>query len=162
MWRKTFLIAGVAALPAFPAAAEEDSTGCGVGTMLFDGKQGIAPQVLAVTTNGILGNQTFGITSGTLGCEQDGVVRSKEEIAKFIDDNMEALAGDMASGGGEALASLADLMGVAEEDRPAFYRSAKEHFARIYADEEVVAGEVMENLNEVLAESPRLSGYTLT
>ncbi|MFP4561146.1 MAG: DUF3015 family protein [Thiohalorhabdus sp.] len=154
----------MAALTALPisSALAKDSTGCGAGTMLFDGQEGVAPQVLAVTTNGILGNQTFGISSGTLGCDQDGVVRSKEKVAKFIDDNMNKLAADMASGGGETLASLADLMGVAKEDRPAFYRSAKEHFPRIYADDEVVAGEVMENLNEVLAESPSLAGYTLT
>ena len=46
-------------------------TGCGVGTMIFKGKSGLAPHVLAVTTNGTFGNQTFGMTSGTLGCNVD-------------------------------------------------------------------------------------------
>src|SRR3569623_1425632 len=43
--------------------AAPNNVGCGVGTIIFDGQSGAAPQVLAATTNGILGNQTFGITS---------------------------------------------------------------------------------------------------
>ncbi|MFA9460662.1 DUF3015 domain-containing protein [Thiohalorhabdus methylotrophus] len=159
MWKKSLLIGALAAFPMSSAMAE-DSTGCGAGTMLFDGQQGIAPQVLAVTTNGIFGNQTFGITSGTLGCDQDGVVKSTEKLSKFIDDNMNKLAADMATGGGETLASLASLMGVEQDDRAAFYRSAQEHFKRIYGEEDVTASEVVKNLNAVMAENPRLSGYT--
>ena len=76
---RTKLIVAVAGFCAVGVAqAQQENTGCGLGTMLFDGQQGIAPQVLAVTTNGTSGNQTFGITSGTLGCTQDGVVKSSQ------------------------------------------------------------------------------------
>ncbi|HKB84382.1 MAG TPA: DUF3015 family protein, partial [Burkholderiales bacterium] len=61
------------ALSALPAMAFADNVGtCGWGSKLFDGQKGAAPQVLAVTTNGTFGNQTFGISSGTSGCTQDG------------------------------------------------------------------------------------------
>ena len=119
MWKKTALIAALAALPMSSALAK-DSTGCGVGTMIFDGKSGPVFQVLAVTTNGTFGNQTFGITSGTLGCDQDGVIKHEAAVTSFVASNMEKLAGDMAAGEGETLASLAELMEVAEADRPAF------------------------------------------
>ena len=33
---------------------------CGWGSKVFDGQSGMGPQVLAVTTNGTSGNQTFG------------------------------------------------------------------------------------------------------
>jgi hypothetical protein len=41
----------VAALPTLAFAATDNVGGCGVGSMIFKGQQGIAPQVLAVTTN---------------------------------------------------------------------------------------------------------------
>ena len=41
------------------------TAGCGLGSMAFGDQPG-GIQILAATTNGILGNQTFGITFGTL------------------------------------------------------------------------------------------------
>src|SRR5690348_10000976 len=41
--------------------------GCGFGSMLF-GKQPGFIQVLAATTNGTFGSQTFGISTGTSNC----------------------------------------------------------------------------------------------
>ena len=158
MWKKTALVAALAALPMSSAMAK-DSTGCGVGTMIFDGQEGVGPQILAVTTNGTLGNQTFGITSGTLGCDQDGVIKHEAALSKFVAANMESLASDMAAGGGETLASLAELMDVAEADRAAFYRAAQENFASIYGGENTTAGEVLDNLNTVMASNAQLEGY---
>lgn len=158
MWKKTALVAALAALPMSSAMAK-DSTGCGVGTMIFDGQSGMGPQILAVTTNGTLGNQTFGITSGTLGCDKDGVIKHEAALSKFVAANMENLASDMAAGGGETLASLAELMGVAEADRPAFYRAAQQNFASIYGGDDVTAGEVIDNLETVMASNARLAGY---
>ena len=60
------------------------SAGCGAGSILFEGQKGPVPQILAVTTNGSFGNQTFGITSGTLGCEKDGVVRSPTKVRMMV------------------------------------------------------------------------------
>src|SRR5260221_8974810 len=130
--KKLLAIVSVAAV--FPMTAMADNVGsCGWGVKLFDGQSGVAPQVLAVTTNGTFGNQTFGITSGTSGCTQDGTVKSSWKTALFIDGNKEALARDMSIGGGEALDSLALLMGVAAQDRAAFNRSAKSNMCRIFA-----------------------------
>lgn len=73
---KSKLIALAVAVVAPTLVHADNVGGCGWGSKLFDGQQGVAPQVLAVTTNGTSGNQTFGITSGTSGCSQDGVVKS--------------------------------------------------------------------------------------
>lgn len=66
---KKFLAAAafVAAFSASSAFAV-DSTGCGLGSMIFRGQRGLVPQILAVTTNGSFGTQTFGISTGTSGC----------------------------------------------------------------------------------------------
>ena len=158
--KKLLAVVSVAALfPMTAMAAGENNIGnCGWGSKLFDGQSGIAPQVLAVTTNGTFGNQTFGITSGTSGCTQDGTVRSSWKMALFIDGNREALARDMSIGSGETLDSLALLMGVDAQDRDAFNRSAKANFARIFVND--ATPEIMAALKQVLAQDAQLSRYT--
>ena len=51
-------------------AVDPKNTGCGLGSMAFEGQNGLMSQTAAATTNGIFGNQTFGITSATLNCER--------------------------------------------------------------------------------------------
>jgi hypothetical protein len=53
------LLAGAGMMLSAPANAI-DSTGCGLGSMAWRGQSGIGPQVLAATTNGSFGTQTFG------------------------------------------------------------------------------------------------------
>ena len=148
----------VAALPT-AAFAVDNVGGCGVGSMVFKGQSGIAPQVLAVTTNGILGNQTFGITSGTLGCTSDGMVNSNMKTAMFIENNKEQLARDMSVGSGETLASLAHLIGVEAQDQVAFNRLAKNSVARIFTTDSVATEQVVVALREALASDATLSRY---
>lgn len=157
--KKTLLFAGLAIALSATAQAQQENTGCGLGTMVFDGQQGVVPQVLAVTTNGTLGNQTFGITSGTLGCTQDGVVKSYAKLEMFTGANLAGLAGDMAAGQGENLESLAALMGVEEQDKARFFEATKQNFARIFPSDTVTAGDVLANLNAILANDATLSRY---
>jgi hypothetical protein len=148
----------VATLP-MTAFAADNVGGCGVGSKLFDGQSGVGPQILAVTTNGSTGNQTFGITSGTLGCTNDGMVKSNWKMSLFIENNKSKLARDMSAGGGETLASLEQLMGVRAEDQSAFNRLAKDNVARIFPADEVPAQQVIVALREVLASDAALSHY---
>lgn len=149
------------AVPA--ASAQEDETassaGCGLGTMLFDGQSGIGPQVLAVTTNGTSGNQTFGITSGTLGCTKDGVVRPPAEVRVLLMSSLDNLAADVARGQGETLVSLANLMAIDEADQQRFFVSLQGNFVRIFPSEAVTADEVITSINAVMAEDEVLARY---
>jgi hypothetical protein len=158
MNKKVLFAVLVTVLPA-SAMAVDNVGGCGVGSKLFDTQKGLAPQVLAVTTNGTFGNQTFGITSGTLGCTQDGVVKSNWKMAMFIDGNREQVARDMSSGSGESLEALTALIGVSDEHKPAFFRVTHENFSTIFRAE---AGteQVMAALREVLARDPELARYS--
>ena len=159
--KKLLVVASVAALFPVVAMAQANNIGsCGWGSKLFDGQSGIAPQVLGVTTNGTFGNQTFGITSGTSGCTQDGVVRSNWKTAMFIDGNKDKLARDMSVGSGEALDSLAHLLGVEAADRPQFDRVAQENLQRIFPSSSAKTDEIVAGLREVLATDARLARYT--
>jgi DUF3015 family protein len=156
--RKILIAVVLSTVPAFAFAQQNNIGTCGWGAKLFDGQSGIAPQVLAVTTNGTSGNQTFGITTGTSGCTQDGVVKSTWKTAMFIDGNKDRLARDMSIGNGETLDSLAHLIGVREEDRATFGRVMQANVSVIFpsgstTDDSVVA------LKQVLRSESGLAQY---
>lgn len=86
------------------AFADVGPAGCGLGNMMFGGKDS---QVLASTTNGTSGNQTFGISSGTSNCvDSSGTAK----LESFIEGNRVALETEAARGQGEALESLAQIL----------------------------------------------------
>lgn len=147
------------ALPTAALAVEGADGSCGVGSMIFKGQSGVAPQVLAITTNGTFGNQTFGVTTGTLGCSPNATVKSNMKSAMFIDGNKGQLARDMSVGSGETLASLSHLMGVEAKDQAAFNRLAKDNVARIFANDSVATEQIIVALREVLASDATLSHY---
>lgn len=158
---KKFLVIVLASVPVAAMAAGENNVGnCGWGSKVFEGQRGVAPQVLAVTTNGTFGNQTFGITSGTSGCTQDGAVNSNWKTALFIDGNKQQLARDMAVGSGETLDSLAHLIGLEAQDRALFNRVAKDNMARIFPSDEVDTQQVVVALRDVMTSEARLARYT--
>ncbi|MEM7043698.1 MAG: DUF3015 domain-containing protein [Pseudomonadota bacterium] len=153
------LTAGAAYADNHAEGETADSSGCGVGTILWKGQSGVAPQILAVTTNGTSGNQTFGITSGTLGCTKDGVVSPPAEVRMLVVSQLDNLAKDVARGEGETLASLASAMKVEAEDQPLLYATLKSNFARIFPADDVSADEVLVSVQQVMAEDETLARY---
>lgn len=141
------------------AMAQPNNVGCGVGSIIFAGQGGVAPQVLAVTTNGIFGNQTFGISSGTLGCARDGVVANPVKVGMYLDNNLDKVAHDMAVGHGEALDSLASLIGIDADHKAAFVAATRAHFAEIIPSEHARTQDVMAALNRVMAQDADLKQY---
>lgn len=122
MNKKGLLLAMVSLMLGSAAHAAHNSAGCGLGTILFDGKTKKVHLILAATTNGSFGNQTFGISSETLGCTSDGVVKADKKLDAFAEANFERLSKDAAIGGGEHLGALASLMGVkGDAERKAFF-----------------------------------------
>lgn len=159
--KKMSLLLAALLLPMTAMAAGENNIGsCGWGSKVFQGQRGLAPQVLGATTNGTSGNQTFAITSGTSGCTQDGAVSSTWKTAMFIDGNKDKLAQDMSKGSGESLQSLAQLIGVKDADRAAFYRATKENFAQIFGSEQASADQIAAGLKQVLAADSSLAQYS--
>ena len=100
------------------AANSDNGPGCGLGKLAwgdYKNQKSIAPQVMMATTNGTFGSQTFGLSSGTSGCTNDGSVMAQHKTTLFAELNFENLSQEMAQGRGEHLASLATLMGVPAE-----------------------------------------------
>ncbi len=133
------------------ASADKSNVGCGIGTLIFEGKDGLVSQVFAATTNASFGNQTFGITSGTLECQKAPTLMSYERLNRFVGDNMDNLAMDISRGQGEYLATLAVLLDVPVPERPALYSRLQENFARIYTSDDVTQIDVIRNIETVLS-----------
>ncbi len=133
------------------AYAGQNNTGCGLGTMVWEGKDGLLSQVCAATTNGTFGNQTFGITSGTLNCTPAPSFVSMERLNNFVGDNMDNLAMDISKGNGEYLSTLAVLLDIPVEERTELYSLLQSNFSSIYTSEEVTHVDVLNNLEKLLA-----------
>ena len=159
--KKLIAISALSLLPLSTAMADQD-IGCGFGSMLFAGKDGKVVKVLGATTNGISGNQTFGITFGTLGCDGTGTVTASTKVATFIDGNMEQLARDMSRGEGEALETLAEVLGVESQDKAVFNKLVQTQFSHVFTSENVTSQIVLENLNTLVANDAQLASYTLS
>lgn len=152
------LASGIAYADNHAKASNGDSTGCGLGTTLWAGKTGLGPQIMAVTTNGTSGNQTFGITTGTLGCDQNDVIASAE-VRQFASVNLDNLATDIARGEGETLASLAAAMKVDTPDQPLMFATLKGNFTRIFPDDGVSSNDVLVSIYDLMAEDETLARY---
>ncbi|MCG3731227.1 DUF3015 domain-containing protein [Vibrio cincinnatiensis] len=159
--KKLLAVAALAVLPLSNAAMADSDIGCGLGTMIFDGQQGKVFKVLGATTNGTSGNQTFGITFGTLGCDGTGTINSAQKLALFIDGNLDNLARDIARGEGETLATLSEVWGIQDADKATFNQMVKENFAQVFQSENVTSQEVFTNLNTLVAQDQTLSAYTI-
>ena len=127
-------------------AADPKNTGCGLGSMVFEGQNGLMSQTLAATTNGIFGNQTFGITSGTSNCEQYKTFAYNEKVDIFVAENMDNLARDIARGQGEYVNTLAVLMEVPDVKKASFRSQLQAHFSDIYTSDKVTHSEVVQNI----------------
>ena len=119
------------------SATVAQDCGCGLGKVLIGEKQGLAWNLLGTFLNGISGNQTFGMTTGTLECGGT--------------HNMDHLAVDIASGGGESLDALVEIAGVAPMLRPSLSAELQGHFDAIYPDAQVTHTHVSNTIREIMA-----------
>ena len=158
---KVLILGGLILSVTASAAMADPDIGCGWGTQAFKGSKGKTSKILAATTNGLFGNQTFGISSNTAGCTGEGVIASAARLNMYAGANIDKLQRDAALGRGESLATLAHLMGIQDADKPAFYSMTKSHFADIFPSDDVTAGQMLTSMSQLMASDPTLAKYTL-
>ena len=133
-----------------PCFSSQKNTGCGLGSMAFEGKEGLVSQTFAVTTNGTFGTSTFGITSGTSNCDRPKSYTDNGTVNKFVAENMDNLASDIARGSGEHLKTLSILMEVSDAGRTQWYSMLQKNFSAIYTSPNVSHIEVIKNIEQVM------------
>ena len=106
--KKLTLIAALLSL-ASVAKAADTLDGCGLGWQVTDKKTYTATTTRA-TTNAFV-PPTFGMTTGTLGCNQLEVGQVDKEAANYVATNYEALKSELALGAGEHVSAMSTAFG---------------------------------------------------
>jgi len=167
MTKRLVLLQVAVALVCFSATAAlaksnpDTGPGCGLGKVAWEDyghQKNIGPQLLMSTTNNtILPWQAFGITSGTLGCTNDGKWMAEYKTTMFAEINFENLSQEMAQGHGEHLASLATLMGVPADQQPAFFALTQEKYTTLIQSGETTPVAMLKALQSAMADHPVLA-----
>lgn len=124
------LVGGMVAGFAAHASTGGGSDGCGLGWEITNKKSLVATTTRA-TTNAVV-PPTFGMTTGTIGCDQHSIARRDVPAAQFVASNYDALMMDMAQGQGENLQALAHTMGCT--DAKAFGEMTRREFSSLTQD----------------------------
>lgn len=156
MKKYLFVTMGTMLLSAPVFAAGYGEAGCGLGSLIFGNQQGPI-QILAATTNGTSGNQSFGITSGTSNCDAKGVDTATLEQEQFVANNFASLAKDVAGGDGEQLAVLAGFVGCPAVQQSRFNTVAQQNYQTIFASETTTPLEVLTAVKGVVSSDAELS-----
>jgi hypothetical protein len=149
--RISLALAAAAVLFAVPASAQGikgsgryGTAGCGLGSMAFGDQPG-GIQILAATTNGFFGTQTFGITTGTSNCGPGAFAQGTKN---FVEANREAVAKDVSRGQGEAIGALSVIN--ACQDSQAVGAALQKNFKAIFPSENASNEDVTKAILETL------------
>jgi hypothetical protein len=129
--------------------------GCGLGSLVFRNDEDRTKQVLAATTNGTFGSQTFGITTGTLNCNPGGGP-SGRTASLFIDVNREAFVKDVSRGNGETIEHLATIMGCSNS--AAVGTALQKNFGVIFTGADTPSDQITDNVFQTIKQDPALAG----
>jgi len=154
---------GMQAGLALAAGTPDTGPGCGLGKLALQNyphakTKGI--QVSMALLN-VTGFNTFAISSGTSGCTDDGRWWAENKTTMFAELNSDALAQEMAQGGGEHLASLATLLGVPQEQHSAFFAMTQERYTALTQAGEVSTVAMIKAMNDAISANPVLVKVSL-
>lgn len=155
----------VQAASALAAMNPDTGPGCGLGKLAwgdYKGQKQIAPQVLMATTNGTFSSQWFGISFGTSGCTNDGVIMKTSQVDMFASLDFENLAQDMAQGRGEHLTSLAELLGVPAEHQAEFFAMTQEKYTTLIQSGDTTPAAMLKALHDAMEAHPILAKLSAT
>ncbi|MEA1879539.1 MAG: DUF3015 family protein [Campylobacterota bacterium] len=130
----------IATIGSMNLVAANMQTGCGLGGQVIKKPNTAVLFAIQATTNGTSGNQTFGITFGTVGCKKYKFVMN-ERAEEFVASNMDGLAKDISKGQGESLSTLAELLEI--QDKTAFYAALQSNYNSIYTNAQVQMSDVI-------------------
>jgi hypothetical protein len=153
MKRTLFVLAAATLLTVGAYANGHNDAGCGLGALVFKDNHPV-DQILAHTTNTTTGTQTFGITTGTLGCSSGGLIKASKEREVFTATNFRALERELASGSGQYEASLAALTGCKAD---AFSAFAKARYEKLLPTEKTTPMELLNNLDKEISSDPAMA-----
>ena len=130
--------------------------GCGLGSLVFKDNKKLY-QLLATTTNGTFGSQTFGITTGTSNCTASGFAKVDREQIFYVESNFQNLQVEMARGQGENLAAFAQVLGCKDMSVSEFGKMTREGYQRIFPTSKTTAVEVLDSVKKEIQSNKSLA-----
>lgn len=132
-------------------AGNYGAAGCGLGSLLFEGKNEWYEQTLAATTNASFGTQTFGITFGSLNCDANKLASNKDRAKIFVTANKNAVVNELAMGQGETVSVLANIYNCNSSKE--FANTMKANYNKVISSEKLSSEQIVENIGNVLNEA---------
>lgn len=161
--KKLIALSAALLVTAMPVVhAQDTGSGCGLGAQVLNGQSGKGAHIAAAILNGlVIPNTTFMTTGGGLmGCDPTQTVKNEEATEIFVASNMDQLSTEVAQGGGAYLNVLADLMGIADEDRAAFQDVAQQNYDALFLTDGD-AKRVIETIETAMLNDISLSKYAV-
>ena len=112
--------------------AAAGAAGCGIGSLIFSSNHKIH-QILASTTNGSSGNQTFGISTGTSNCNAAGWAKNLQKQRDYMVANFNTLQKEGAQGTGEVLNGLASVFGCGSDSFGQFGQAVQSSYSKVFS-----------------------------
>ena len=114
------------------AAAEDSSSGCGLGWQVSQ-KNSLLSSAVRTTTDIVLPN-TFSMTFGTSGCAQHSIVKNDEKAVIYAVNNYDSIVVEMAAGHGEFLQGFAEALGCTDAAYTKFGSFTQSRYKKIVDD----------------------------
>ena len=119
------------------------TAGCGLGSILFGAKPGKI-QIFSSSTNGLYGNNTFGISSGTSNCD---IPKMGQQAAVYIEVNKEIVKKDAARGQGDTLIGLSHIFNCSNDSL--FSSKMQQNYGTIFGEDNSTYGNTRAILNTI-------------
>jgi len=152
---KSLLIA-LLVLASFPMVthAEDSSNGCGLGWQVTDKKSFLATTTRD-TTNVVV-PPTFGMTTGTIGCEKHSFAAADQKGMEFVAVNFEPLTMQLAEGRGEYVQAFAATMNCQEGAYSDFGAAMQKNYKSIVGSGQNSV-ELYQNVKSEISKNPALA-----
>lgn len=124
----------------FSVFAQDKGDGCGLGWQVTN-KRTLSATTTRGTTNATV-PPTFGMTTGTIGCERHSIVKNGMESIHYANANLDQLVIELAQGNGEFVNGFAATLGC---DSAAFSSVMQANYSKVVT-ESVNGSALLENV----------------
>lgn len=138
------------------AHAEDQSSGCGLGWMIFK-KNSLVSSSLRATTNAFALN-TIAMTVGTSGCAKHDIVMKEKEALYFAEANYQKLINEMAEGKGEHLQAFAKVLGCDSKTAARAGGVFQRQYETIFTSDQVQPQQLLNNIANAIGNSEMAIG----
>lgn len=114
------------------SSADRDKLdGCGLGWEVTDQRTFVGTTTRG-TTNAFV-PPSFGMTSGTMGCEKIDFAQNNPESATFVASNYQVLKSELAEGKGEYVTAMIESFGCSNAQAPALAAKLQSNYQTVVA-----------------------------